>query len=139
MTSAFDNSVVPLNWVPWNTELTATEKCQAGDGRFGGIIFAECSDGICDTYSACQKEDFSIYASTRTRPRSDWSQRHIRHKNHPREKVAILLDVFKTNPTPTYQQKGQLAQRIHLSLEQVNTWFINHRKRSNKYTGHLIS
>jgi hypothetical protein len=137
MTRAFDDST--LNWVLWSTELTAAEECQVGDGRFGGIIFAECSDGICDTYSACQNEEFSISAGTRSRPRSDWSQCYLRHKNHPREKVAILMDMFKTNPTPTYQQRMQLAQRIHLSPEQVNTWFTNYRERSNKHTRHLIS
>ena len=125
-----DNSVVLLNWVPWTTDLTAAEKCQAGDERFGGIVFAECADGMCNACNTCQNKEFSISTGTRSRPRSDFSQRHTRHKKHPHKKVAVLKEMFLKTQKPTEQEKSQVARRIHLSTEQVNTWFINYRKRS---------
>lgn len=53
-------------------------------------------------------------------------------KRFPAEAVAVLAEWFQRhieNPYPTPEEKVILCERTQLSIKQLDTWFINARRR----------
>ncbi|EYC39626.1 hypothetical protein Y032_0648g1103, partial [Ancylostoma ceylanicum] len=58
-----------------------------------------------------------------------------RRRNFSKEATAILQEYYENHlahPYPTEEEKGVLAEKCHISVQQVSNWFGNRRIRTKK-------
>jgi hypothetical protein len=65
--------------------------------------------------------------------------KRVNYPPHIRKTLLAWLDAHRSNPYPTEAEKGVLSQSTGLSLQQVNNWFINARRRRYQYAGNVAS
>jgi len=119
-----------LLWTPWTTCLTPEEANQVGDSRFGGIIFPEESES-CGARIA--PVNHTTKPKKRIKVRVDEGKWHARHKNHSRESVTALKALYQRDSYPDARTKINVAHTLNMTVEQVSTWFSNHRKRTSRF------
>jgi len=74
-------------------------------------------------------EQVQVYTSVQSRVDLRKQKKRLGHLNHSLTRVVVLQEMFDKCPFPNTGQKILLGRELKMSYVQVQTWFINHRKR----------
>ncbi|EFC36711.1 predicted protein [Naegleria gruberi] len=116
-------SDIESNFNQFDNNLSSTLKMIESDFKSlfetkkrGRIISSDTSSTMCD------QDDYSTASGSKKRKRSNFSKKD-------KELLIEWLQNHSDYPYPSDEEKDELLERVSMTKDQLETWFVNNRKR----------